>query len=736
MRVLHISDLHYGAHNEALASSLEHFVKTLQPDVILATGDLANHPDLGLLGEARAYLSRLENLCKPRTASEGPRLIVIPGNHDTRYWGSYRIGTNAYSTVFKGTDQEGLYRRENVWIYGFDSSLELRTGANGRVDADQLLRFERRRDSFQSQHGLDFERIYKIVAIHHHPLPIKYDDEKARWLTLTNAAEFLGRMLRSRVDLVLHGHEHVRARARYGRDDRRDPRQIPVLSIGSALKTGDEKNCCQLIDIVSEDNDGSGKATVTKVRVAVYEAEGDSYNAESAEEFDVLSTREAARRTFVLEKKRSKYSYGEVSSTTKINSDGDALRVIEYVDLSVESPDIERAKRHPIEIPKTSGYIDMADAREARGDGLHLELKNLKVMKDSAAGTEAGEGMIDFGRQLLKNDRISYQYSWWAINAFALNEREAGFKYTNSRDIEFTHYTIRDPIDALTIIVQFAEDAPVPLNTFQPRVMNMVLSQEDPVAETQLRDKRALRYYESLRIAALRVDRPVVGYSYGIQWKIPNSPPAPTGVGSGQLQTIRNKLVNLAQSGAKTDSAFFRHFLTTVANVLRSALLPSSVEEFETTLMAFDRRTRRMLVVAAAWIGNSPDDFLWCDYSHVTFRYGEGIVAKAFKTNKPRLYVELTEDEERERKTPNFYIQNPDLERHAVLIGFPVQSPEVNSHVYAAIGLGVRDVHSGLWQAMRQGLPLDRQAALILQESINHMCFEMFKGEFIIRKNH
>ncbi|MBI1787484.1 MAG: metallophosphoesterase [Acidobacteria bacterium] len=59
MRILHISDLHFGAHSAAIADDLVSQVRKHNPDVVLATGDLADNPRRGHFSAARDFLDKL-----------------------------------------------------------------------------------------------------------------------------------------------------------------------------------------------------------------------------------------------------------------------------------------------------------------------------------------------------------------------------------------------------------------------------------------------------------------------------------------------------------------------------------------------------------------------------------------------------------------------------------------------------------------------------------------------------
>jgi len=74
MRVLHISDMHFGGEDEAAVAAVTRFVARETPDLIIASGDLSL---LGLAGELQAAFAWLGAL--------GPPVVATPGNHDVPY---------------------------------------------------------------------------------------------------------------------------------------------------------------------------------------------------------------------------------------------------------------------------------------------------------------------------------------------------------------------------------------------------------------------------------------------------------------------------------------------------------------------------------------------------------------------------------------------------------------------------------------------------------------------------
>src|SRR5689334_8503226 len=69
--IAHLSDLHFGCADRAIADALAEYLQGIQPDLVAISGDLTQRARRWQFREARAYLQRL-----PRPQ------IVVPGNHD------------------------------------------------------------------------------------------------------------------------------------------------------------------------------------------------------------------------------------------------------------------------------------------------------------------------------------------------------------------------------------------------------------------------------------------------------------------------------------------------------------------------------------------------------------------------------------------------------------------------------------------------------------------------------
>ncbi|MFL5828197.1 MAG: metallophosphoesterase family protein [Thermoleophilaceae bacterium] len=179
--IAQLSDLHCGSAH-FVPSLLERAiveVNDIEPDVVIISGDLT---DAGYRGEyelARDYLDRVE--CD--------RLIVIPGNHDSR-----NVGYVHFEELF-GERQCDLHL-DGVSIAALDSTEpDLDNGLIGRG------RYQWIEEVFKR------EAYLKIFVLHHHLLPVPGTGRERN--IVHDAGDALEALLASDVHLVLSGHKHV-----------------------------------------------------------------------------------------------------------------------------------------------------------------------------------------------------------------------------------------------------------------------------------------------------------------------------------------------------------------------------------------------------------------------------------------------------------------------------------------------------------------------------------------------
>ncbi len=79
--IAHISDLHYGNHDERVEKYLrDDLLKDPKPDFIVVTGDLSQFQQAAQFDKAKEFLHGI--VAALSAENHSARVIVIPGNHD------------------------------------------------------------------------------------------------------------------------------------------------------------------------------------------------------------------------------------------------------------------------------------------------------------------------------------------------------------------------------------------------------------------------------------------------------------------------------------------------------------------------------------------------------------------------------------------------------------------------------------------------------------------------------
>ena len=180
--IAQLSDLHCGS-PFFVPSLLDRAIVEVNeraPDLVVISGDLTGDGLRGEYQEARAYLDRIE--CE--------RMIVIPGNHDSR-----NVGYVHFEELIGERSSE--LHLEGVSVLAVDSTEpDLDNGVIGRG------RYPWIEERFGSQ-----DAYLRIFVLHHHLLPVPGTGRERN--VVHDAGDTLECLQRADVHLVLSGHKHV-----------------------------------------------------------------------------------------------------------------------------------------------------------------------------------------------------------------------------------------------------------------------------------------------------------------------------------------------------------------------------------------------------------------------------------------------------------------------------------------------------------------------------------------------
>ena len=187
-------------HDPAILADLIDDLQMHRPDHIAVTGDLTN---IALPSEFTAAGKWLESLGPPN------KVAVIPGNHDAYVKLPWDIGPGKWQKNMQGeyavpdTELDSGFPyvrvRKNVALIALSSAVpSMWFAAGGRVSKGQLHNLKLLLPRLRQQ------GFFRIVMVHHPPLPGQAQPRKALW----NAAELRDILVEEGAELVLHGHNH------------------------------------------------------------------------------------------------------------------------------------------------------------------------------------------------------------------------------------------------------------------------------------------------------------------------------------------------------------------------------------------------------------------------------------------------------------------------------------------------------------------------------------------------
>jgi 3',5'-cyclic AMP phosphodiesterase CpdA len=191
-RLVHLSDLHFGAHDEQLVAAVERGIDSLAPDLVVISGDFTQRARTDQFAEACRFLERLQK--------SGHEVLGVPGNHDVPLYDVLRRFLSPLSRYRRFIDDSlcPFVELPGVAVLGINTARSL-TFKDGRINHEQV---EFIRETFARTSSEAFR-----VLITHHPLfALKVGAQATPAIGRQELA--LDAVQDAGVDLLLAGHNH------------------------------------------------------------------------------------------------------------------------------------------------------------------------------------------------------------------------------------------------------------------------------------------------------------------------------------------------------------------------------------------------------------------------------------------------------------------------------------------------------------------------------------------------
>jgi predicted phosphodiesterase len=707
LRILHVSDLHFPSRDETVAQVLQDAISQRQPNVLLVTGDVVDHPSpASMFGKghwiaARNWLKEVERAVRDKVGAS-PTIIVCPGNHDLLFsgltgwcWPANRL----FNRVF------GEWRRPPVFHVA-DANLTLLTldtnrrgawfSAEGKAIRARLTRLKR-----QMERHPDAGRIRsstKILLMHHHPLPVPF--QGTDWLLHTRRVDRLLQFVaENRIDLILHGHKHnaTWSHLRVGGTSV-EAFFLEVLGAGSAMKKDDRDprgHNFNLIDLAP-----SG---VRQVR-QFFKGPGADRFVESK-----ASRAEEAVSRLIQFQFRQPYRVHRLTWRLHADEEGDGRNELLFEGLVFN----RSLDAYEVLLPRDDLETGQALPYQLRSSPAEFGARLAEREINGSART-----FLSFTQQPRAEPSLSVEVENYTLNSYAMNRREAAERGQADIERDCLDMLLTNPVEELCLEAEFPSTfrfETVRLEVLEP------LEHPDVVHEDLTREFRTSVMPAAPNQVRARLKLPPPNYRYRLSWELPlvEEPPDFNFAHSRRSQFEEHYL-------GLVDAAYFGALADRESRAKKEAVQNAIVEAFQDLSSALEPRIRRAVSAAAMprilteqtadlsiMVCDRPSGgpprlrlVFWnrrSDYQYLfdTFRLsiGDGNAGRAYKTGTVRLF-----DKRAAQGNPkvNTYRKEKGAPEHEFLLSIPLLDP-LSGFPLAVLNAGTSSVrHADLMRALTE----------------------------------
>jgi 3',5'-cyclic AMP phosphodiesterase CpdA len=191
-RIVHLSDLHFGAHDERLVEGVEWQIDKLKPDLVVISGDFTQRARTEQFRQACEFLDGLRE--------RGHEVLGVPGNHDVPLYDVLRRFLSPLARYRRFIDDSlcPFIELTGVAVLGINTARSL-TFKDGRINKEQV---EFIRETFARTPKESF----RILVTHHPLFALTVGEEVESAIGRQEMA--LDAVEESGVDMLLAGHAH------------------------------------------------------------------------------------------------------------------------------------------------------------------------------------------------------------------------------------------------------------------------------------------------------------------------------------------------------------------------------------------------------------------------------------------------------------------------------------------------------------------------------------------------
>lgn len=238
-RLIHLSDLHFGAHDPRLVEAVEQRIDEEEPDLVVISGDFTQRARTGQFKDACRFLERLREA--------GHEVLGVPGNHDVPLYDVLRRFLSPLTRYKKYIDDElcPFHELAGAAVLGINTARSL-TFKDGRISHEQM---EFIREKFAKADT----KAMRVLVTHHPLFALPVGDGPELGKAIGRREHALDAVADAGVDVLLAGHNH-RASAHHASDRVTRAGSALVVQAGTATSTRlrDEEQSFNQIDFAGD----------------------------------------------------------------------------------------------------------------------------------------------------------------------------------------------------------------------------------------------------------------------------------------------------------------------------------------------------------------------------------------------------------------------------------------------------------------------------------------------------
>jgi 3',5'-cyclic AMP phosphodiesterase CpdA len=239
-RLIHLSDLHFGAHEPDMVDAVEASINSEKPDLVVISGDFTQRARTEQFRDACEFLTRLRD--------SGHEVLGVPGNHDVPLYDVLRRFLSPLTRYKRFIDETlcPYHELPGVAVLGINTARSL-TFSDGRISHEQM-------DFIREAFGRADPKAMRVLVTHHplFALPVGETGEVARAVGRSELA--LDAIADCGVDVLLAGHHHAAA-THSARElaTRAGPALVIQAGTATSHRLRDQKQSFNRIEIAGEE---------------------------------------------------------------------------------------------------------------------------------------------------------------------------------------------------------------------------------------------------------------------------------------------------------------------------------------------------------------------------------------------------------------------------------------------------------------------------------------------------